>query len=155
MSGSLLNIGLQPRNLSRSSESFHPWTVDSFVTLVLVNLAGFVACVAGAVQAAGADNVRTQLTWCNLGLFGLALSGACNGVWLYRGRRTVGLATSTLLVPLTAPSRGSGVAGVLLVDLDHGEYHRPTCPLVSFRMTRPADPREHISASDPCSVCAP
>ncbi len=158
LSPQLLRERWWPRNPIGGSASIAPWSPEGLARLLLTNGAGLVVLALGWYQASGQVTVRGQLTWLNVSLVGLGVSGVANGAWLVRGRQAVGMARSALLQdraevwpppqpgPDDRPVTGPGMT----------RFHRAACPLAAGKVVSPARRAEHERRGlVPCEVCAP
>jgi hypothetical protein len=142
----------------RSQVRWDPWRPDDVTRLLLVQLAGVAMMAASWFEASGQLTVRGQLTWLNLGLVGLLVSGVGNGIWLLQGRRNVGTVRALLLpdpVPQPAAAAVSGLTEtaserVVVTDAGATMYHRPGCQLIEGK---PTETRAARHDQVPCQVC--
>jgi hypothetical protein len=129
------------------------------VRIVVANAVALVLLVAGWYHAAGAGDVRTQLTWLNLSLAGLAVSAVSNGLWLLRGRQVVGLARVAMLPDV--PKRHANTStlappGAVVTSKGMTRFHRPGCPLVAGRSVRDGSATALVERGlSPCEICEP
>ena len=124
------------------------------------NSIGLVLIIAGWYQASGEVTVRGQLTWLNVSMVGLGVSGWANGMWLWRGRQVIGLARATML-PLASNRKGPRPTPALpesslVTGPGMSRFHRPSCPLVAGKdvsgETLAHFERRGLTA---CDVCQP
>jgi hypothetical protein len=158
LSPQLLRERWWPRNPLGGSASIAPWSPEGLARLLVTNGAGLVLVALGWYQASGQVTVRGQLTWLNVSLAGLGVSGVANGAWLVRGRQAVGMARSALFQdrseasapphpgPDDRPVTGPGMT----------RFHRATCPLAAGKVVSPAPRAQHERRGlVPCEVCDP
>lgn len=150
-----------PQRSAAPSSLFGPWTADHILRVVGANGLGVVLIVAGWYQASGVGAVRTQLAWLNLGVAGLFVAAAANGVWILRGRQAVGQAYDELNRSMsmlgvgrrTAPANAVAASELVRVT-GTSLYHRRECPCVSGRETIAGDQADHErEGRAPCEVC--
>jgi hypothetical protein len=139
-----------------------PWNGDALARLVLWNGAGLVLVVLGWYEASGRGRPGPGISWLNVSILGLLVSGAANGMWLLRQRRTVTMARVSILPvlhrdaalsegPLKMPAHDEeSVTRVWIPGLTR--YHRQGCPLIAGKEVSPTQGLEPLAA---CEMCEP
>ena len=146
---------LVPEILSRRQQArWHPWKADDMTRGLLGQLVGLAMMAASWFEVSSQVTVRGELTWLNLGVVGLLMSGVGNAMWLLQGRRNVGTAR-VMVLPDPQPRTEAAVAAgrdARVVVKTHGVtmYHRPGCPLVAGK---PTVARGARNGRVPCQVC--
>lgn len=111
--------------------------------------------------ASGTTRLRDQVTWVNVGVAGLIVSGTGIALWLLHGYRAVGERQRLLLAGLeTAPPPDTATTGegdaALVSGRGMTRYHRTDCPLVAGKPVRRAARHVHERAGRrPCGMCMP
>jgi hypothetical protein len=136
-----------------------PWGDRSLAILVGGWLCGLVGVGAGWFGASGTADVPAQMSWVDLAVAGVVVSGVTNCLWLTAGRRAVGQRRAALVdiePPQPTPLRPARLADVT-TSFDFFQVpgqrmvHRPDCPLLAGKERQPATPAQ----GPPCGVCAP
>jgi hypothetical protein len=153
---------LDPRAVDEASRrgrsSLGPWTSEQVVRVVGGNAVAFALIAASWFQLSGEVTVRGQLTWLNVGLVGLGVAGASNGLWLFRGRMCVGRARVALLPDCSplSPSTSGLATSRPVTARGMTRFHDPACPFARDRAVRAATIAQHSAAGlVPCEVCLP
>jgi hypothetical protein len=155
---------LDPRQLAaRPLRSVLPWTSEGLLRLIVVNASGLGLIFASWYLVSGETGLREQMGWLKLGILGLAVAAGGNGLWLLRGRQTIGLARVALLG--TAPSE-SGARLAAAVEPDRDEpvlatstmtrFHRRECPMIGGKQVTVRNRAVELAAGrTPCELCRP
>ena len=148
--------------------SFLPWTSDSVVRLLVLNVSALGLLIASWYFISGTTSLEEQVAWLKMGMLGLALSGAANGLWLMSGRRAIGLARVQVLGRpqerhAAEPDRHDTTELPAVTGLDTvytgprmTRFHKCSCPLADGRELA-ATPRAEAAARgfQPCELCEP
>lgn len=148
--------------MSTAGETLALWGTRPRVALILGNLVAL-ASMAGAWWAvSGSRSASDQHSLLMVGLAGVLMAGAANGIWLGAGRKAIRTARSAILPtpPEGAFSGNPGVTDIGAEALVSGNgmswYHRSGCLLASGKSVAPATRREHeLAGRSPCAVCRP
>jgi hypothetical protein len=137
-----------------------PWTPEQLVRVVTVNLVGSALIFAAWYEASGTTTVSGELAWFNLGILALVLAGGANGLWLVRGRQSIGLARTMMFgEPVnekhaTYPHTTS--SSIFVASPGAAHYHQQDCALSMGRTVVTASRDEHLEAGlVACEVCEP
>lgn len=158
----LLPDKLEPERLTERSTVLRPWSIEGLVRLVSLNLFAVLLVAASTYQVVRQDGTTDQaLAWFNLGVLGVGIAGVANALWIFRGRRAVGLARSALFAPWTT---GDATAALHAVD-DDGQrlglrssdrFHRPGCPMVAGKQVQGGSWEGFVeSGRTACEICQP
>jgi hypothetical protein len=148
--------------MSTRGDVLAPWGTRPRVTLILGNLVAL-ASMAGAWWAvSGSRSASDQHSLLTVGLAGVLMAGAANGIWLGAGRKAIRSARSAILptLPEGALSASSGVTEIRSEALFSGNgmswFHQSGCLLSVGKSVAPATRREHeLAGRSPCEVCRP
>jgi hypothetical protein len=149
--------------------SFLPWTSDNLARLLLLNAGALALMIASWYLISGSTSLRQQMAWLKMSMFGLALSGVANGLWLMAGRHAVGLARVQVLGRLqtayAAEDAGREFAhdtpeasrvDVVYLGPRMTRFHRDGCPLAQGRrLTAMSRSDVVIRGHQPCELCEP
>jgi hypothetical protein len=137
-----------------------PWEPGDLVRLVVLTLVALAVIGVAWYGASGEGRLSHQMSWLNLSVAGLMVTGAGNLMWLARGRRSVGERRRELLArwepagpagsswPTSAPEREVPADGPLVRAAGMRLAHRPGCPLVAGKHTAPA-----LDGGPRCRIC--
>jgi hypothetical protein len=151
----------------RASRGVPPWTSDELTWWVAAQVLASLLVFVAWYQSAGELTARNELAWLNLGIVGLVIAGATNGLLLLRGRRRIGFARIFVLSRVPAPgsrparipspsSLGHLAVGSLVSGAGMTRYHRPDCLLVADKVVEPVSLATRTECSlQPCELCEP
>ncbi len=141
----------------------YPWQVAHLLVWYVGAAAGLVVILVAWWGASGTTRLPTLITWVDVAVVGVVVSGMANLVWLLEGRRAVG---ERRYAVLGDPDLTAGAAQRTVADLG-GElslvaaeamtrYHRAACPAVAGRHVAAASRDDHESVGrSPCGICRP
>jgi hypothetical protein len=152
-------------NLLSRSSSFAPWSGEHLTRLVLANGIGILLMIVGWYQTTGSHSVDTRISWLEMGILGLFVTGVANVRWLLRGFEAVSAARSMVAqIPVelreTQMSRFrigrplAGTAGALVWVEGTARFHVRGCDLVSGKSAQSITSEEARSLLA-CEVCLP
>jgi hypothetical protein len=148
--------------MSTPGEVVALWGTRPRVALMLGNLVALASITGGWWAVSGSRSASDQHSLFLVGLAGVLLAGAANGVWLGAGRKAIRTTRSAILStpPEGALSGNPGVTDTSCEALVSGNgmswYHRSGCPLASGKSVAPATRRAHeVAGRTPCAVCRP
>ena len=148
--------------MSTGGEVLALWGTRPRVTLILGNLVALAAMASAWWAVSGSRSASDQHSLLMVGLAGVLMAGAANGVWLGAGRRSIRTARSAILPtpPEGVLGANSGVTGTRSEALFSGNgmswYHRSGCLLSVGKSVGPATRRDHeLAGRSPCEVCRP
>lgn len=148
--------------MSTGGEALALWGTRPRVALILGNLVALAAMAGAWWAVSGSRSASDQHSLLMVGMAGVLMAGAANGIWLGAGRKAIRTARSTILPtpPEGALSGYSGVADidseVLVTGNGMSWYHRSGCLLSVGKSVAPATRREHeLAGRSPCAVCRP
>jgi hypothetical protein len=140
-----------------------PWRPIDRVAVVLGNLAGMAAVLAGYTGSGHEATADRQVGWVNVGIAGLLVVAVANAGWLLAGRRACWRLRHALLPaepgapwPALSPTAVASrpdrfVAGAVMTW-----YHAPGCRMVAGKEVAATSEAEHRAARRrPCAVCLP
>ena len=140
----------------------HPWQVAHLLVWYVGAGAGLVVILVAWWGASGTTRVPALVTWVNVGVAGLVVSGLANLVWLLEGRRAVGerryavLGDPDVSALTQRPAAGSAADEPLVAAGPMTRYHRTGCPAVSGKQVSAAARDDHESVGrSPCGICRP
>jgi hypothetical protein len=138
--------------------TYQPWTQRLFTTVAAANIVALALILIGWYQGSGELTVGAEISWLNLGLTGIGLSMAANGLWLTSARRSIAISRREIL-PLPRPGTPWNMAiddEPPVVGAGMTRYHRPTCVLVAGKTTTsaPATTFDQQGLA-PCPTCRP
>jgi hypothetical protein len=138
------------------------WGTRPWITLVLGNLVALASMAGAWWVVSGSRSASEQHSLLMVGLAGVLMAGAANGIWLGAGRKEIRSARAAILPapPEGARSGNSEVTGIRSEALFSGNgmswYHRSGCLLSVGKSVAPATRREHeLAGRSPCEVCRP
>jgi hypothetical protein len=154
------------------AERWDGWGADHVIRVMAANGIGLVLVFIGWWATSGEGSFHRQLPWLNVGVAGLVVAGAGNGLWLARGRRAItqsrksvtracGSTNGRVVVRRSSRDRlGVGESGMGSMGLVAGQgmsfYHRATCLLVGGKTVRVLSRAEHErDGLLACEVCRP
>ena len=157
---------------SLPTERYGGWGAEHLIRVAVANGIGLVLVFVGWWATSSQGSFHRQLAWLNVGLAGLLVAAAGNGLWLARGRRAITDARKRLTLAYGAsngrsamrassgPRPGLGEAASGSRGLVAGEamsfYHRATCLLVAGKTVRVGTRGDHErDGLQACEVCRP
>lgn len=138
-----------------------PWQVSHLLVWYLGAGLGLTVIVAAWWGSSGTTSVTTLITWVDVGVVGVVVSGIANLLWLLEGRRAVGERRYAVLgdvdVSLHAQAPALPESEQPLVATEQmTRYHRPSCPAVAGKQVTAAARADHESAGrSRCGICQP
>lgn len=138
-----------------------PWTNEALLRLLGGNAVGIVLVLLSWYESSGATSTSSAVTWFKVGIGGVVVAGVSNGLWLLRGRQTVGLARVALLdryarrPDVRAAHAPSPATTALVVLPTSHRYHRAGCPMVRGKAVAVMPFEVEQSDRVPCQVCRP
>jgi hypothetical protein len=148
--------------MSTADQTLVLWRARPRVALIVGNLVALASMTGAWWAVSGSRSASEQHSLVMVGLAGILMAGAANGIWLGAGRRSIRTARSAILPtpPEGVPDASSGVTGIPSEALFSGNgmswYHRPGCLLSVGKSVDPATRGEHeLAGRSPCAVCRP
>jgi hypothetical protein len=136
----------------------YPWRVEDLLRWYGVLIGSVVGLAISWWGISGTASLRRSITWLDVAVLCLVLSGLGNMRWLLQGRRAVATRRRAELPAPDALRRQGGVAPAVEVRVamaGAGRYHRPGCQAVVGKPTASADLAAHEAAGRrPCGLCA-
>lgn len=137
-----------------------PWRPGSLVAAVVGNGIGLFLVGLAWYGASGTGYPATQVSWLAAAVMGSAVIAIVNAIWLFFGRRNVGMRYHELFANWASEESD---AGAVITPLDQPVaapgmrwYHRPNCHLTQGKDLRTAARVEHErNGLQPCGICRP
>jgi hypothetical protein len=141
----------QTRRATEAAPAGLLWARTDLVLIVAANVVGAVLILIGWLGSSDALTLSDSVDWLKVGIVGVIFAGICNGLFLLRGRRAVGLARRAVLgIPRTRPIGTDTAAPALVALAGSTRVHVPTCPMVLGKPVQPA-----TDDLQPCELCRP
>ncbi|GAA0616508.1 hypothetical protein GCM10009547_18220 [Sporichthya brevicatena] len=129
------------------------WARTDLALVVGANAVGLVLIVVGWLGSSDALTLNAGVDWLKVGIVGVIFAGVCNGLFLLRGRRAVGLARRAVLgVPRDRRAVVVEDEVALVARPGSRRVHRPTCPMVAGK---PVEAVAAVGDLTPCELCRP
>jgi hypothetical protein len=141
----------------RRARGIPPWTTPDVAAWLVGTTVGFGVVIAAWIGSDRASTLSAAVNWLEIGIGGIVVAGATNGVWLLQGRERVGLARVALLHrfgPNDSAASGNEAHRPFVVLPSTARYHRAECPMVRGKDAI-AEPTGSYAERVACEVCRP
>ncbi len=129
------------------------WARTDLALVVGANVVGLVLIVVGWLGSSDALTLNGSVDWLKVGIVGVIFAGVCNGLFLLRGRRAVGLARRAVLgVPRDRRVVVVDEPVALVARPGGRRIHRAGCPMVAGKSVETVPT---VGDRVPCELCRP